>query len=75
MVGIDYSTASNKPSLNDITLLDKLYTNIDKAKRATAETSDNYLNHWIPVSYNDLLERPRINGHELFLLNFIKNPK
>ena len=65
MAGIDYSTALNKPSLNDITLLGKLYTNIDKAKGATAAIEDNYLDHWIPVSYNDLLERPRINGHEL----------
>jgi hypothetical protein len=59
---VDYATAANKPQINDVTMVGKLYTNEEKAKKATALVDDNYKNHWIEVSYADLTNPPSING-------------
>ena len=39
---VDYETAANKPQLNDTTLMGKMYTNEEKARKATALLDDNY---------------------------------
>lgn len=59
---IDYAVAKNKPEVNDVKLQGKMYTNEDKAKDAHG---DGYLQHYIPISYGDLLDYPMINGHPL----------
>ena len=65
LTGLDYQTAMNKPVLNDTTLLGKLYTNKIKAQAATGAINDKVSNHWIPISYTDLVDFPMINGHKL----------
>lgn len=59
---IDYAVAKNKPEVNDVKLQGKMYTNEDKAKDVHG---DGYLQHYIPISYGDLLDYPMINGHPL----------
>lgn len=65
LTGLDYTTASNKPVLNDVTLLGKLYTNKTKAQAATGVVNDSVAKHWIPVDYADLVNPPMINGNKL----------
>lgn len=59
---IDYETAANKPRINDTTIVGKMYTNEEDARKATALVDDSIDRHWIKIKYKDLLDPPSING-------------
>lgn len=62
---INYEQVSNKPSLNGVTLQGKLFTNKDVAEDNTANVGDSVEQHYIRISYNDLVDIPMINNKPL----------
>lgn len=54
------------PILNGVKIKGDLYTNYEVALDKTGKINDRVEDHYIPISYKDLKDRPTINGVEIF---------
>ena len=63
---LDYNkiTPGTLPSVNGVKVKGKLFTNFEEAQNATGNVGDSVELHYIPISYNDLEDKPTFNDVE-----------
>lgn len=64
---LDYNkiTPGTLPSINGVKVKGKLFTNFEEAENATGNVGDSVELHYIPISYNDLEDKPKFNEVEI----------